>query len=142
MTHTTQEIKLNKILNELLVPTLNLTTDKFSVYDAYTTTSILEYKIRNTQYKDSVLETSKRESVLALSKHFNKVAYFVNMNPKYIKIFDLNITPNTIHKFAPTTTSFKNKEKIDKTFCSYKDKDALMIFKLRGKKWIDITQHN
>jgi hypothetical protein len=105
----------NKYWNDL-----ELSTDKFSVYDCFSnsTKTRIELKCRKTHYKELMIEKSKYYSLVKKYIELNEIPLYINSTPEGIFAFDLRtINPVWItNKTMPKTTEHNTKTKIQKTY--------------------------
>jgi hypothetical protein len=105
----------NKYWNDL-----ELSTDKFSVYDCFShsTKTRIELKCRKTHYKELMIEKSKYYYLVKKYIQLNEIPLYINSTPEGIFSFDLRtIDPVWItDKIMPKTTEHNTKTKIQKTY--------------------------
>ena len=105
----------NKYWNDL-----ELSTDKFSVYDcfSYSTKTRIELKCRKTHYKELMIEKSKYYYLVKKYIETNEIPLYINSTPEGVFAFDLRIiNPVWItDKTMPKTTEHNTKTKIQKTY--------------------------
>ena len=105
----------NKYWNDL-----ELSTDKFSVYDCFShsTKTRIELKCRKTHYKELMIEKSKYYYLVKKYIQLNEIPLYINSTPEGIFAFDLRtINPVWItDKIMPKTTERNTKTKIQKTY--------------------------
>lgn len=105
----------NKYWNDL-----ELSTDKFSVYDCFSnlTKTRIELKCRKTHYKELMIEKSKYYYLVKKYIETNEIPLYINSTPEGVFAFDLRtINPVWItDKIMPKTTERSAKTKIQKTY--------------------------
>ena len=99
---------------------LELSTDKFSVYDCFSnsTKTRIELKCRKKHYKELMIEKSKYYYLVKKYIETNEIPLYINSTPEGIFAFDLRtINPVWItDKIMPKTTERNTKTKIQKTY--------------------------
>ena len=105
----------NKYWNDL-----ELSTDKFSVYDCFSnlTKTRIELKCRKTHYKELMIEKQKYYYLVKKYIETNEIPLYINSTPEGVFAFDLRtINPVWItDKIMPKTTERNTKTKIQKTY--------------------------
>lgn len=114
-----KEIELFNTLKGTLYPTLVKAASQYSTFDCVDldTNSYIELKCRKTHYSELLIEKSKYDRLIAISKATGKTALYINSTPKGIYSWDLSSIAIEWSERAglPVSTEFANREKITKT---------------------------
>ena len=132
-----KEILLLEKLQQLdIFKDLKMVADEYSRWDAESDKYIVEFKQRDTEYSDSMVELSKYEAMISEANGSNRTMVLVN----YVEGVSIKLVNMRAHKYlsnimAGATTEFNNGYKRKKSVIKYLDKDAYHIF--RYNKEID-----
>ena len=115
-----KEKRLLNYINQKTNLDIQPTQDTFSFYDAYNNNYILEFKVRNKSYADTIIEVFKVYNLLQIANKQNKKALYVVGDPNGVYVFNLSTLENKLISYnievikCPFTTEFRENKKIKK----------------------------
>lgn len=115
-----REKKIVKYIEENTGIKFELTEDEFSIYDAQNKDYIVELKIRERSYDETVIEVAKCYNLLQLSQAKKKIALYIVGDSDGVHIFNLNelkkffLKSEIVSIHMPFRTELKGNEKIEK----------------------------